>query len=149
KPVAVNVKKGNGTRPLIAGHLVNVKKDTPSTFLERIFAIRWFLIAAMVALGALLFFFTKREKDKNNVVPLIKSEAASAEQTEKVSEPEIPENPLREAEEMLLENNVSHFYPVINNCLRKYLSLKLQFPERELNKKKINELLDKHNVGVG
>ena len=33
--------------------------------------------------------------------------------------------------------------------MRKYLSAKLNFPEKELNKKKINELLDKHNVGIG
>ena len=54
-----------------------------------------------------------------------------------------------EAEEILLENNAYRFYPVINSCLRKYLALKLNFPEKELSKKNLNELLDKSNVGVG
>ena len=73
----------------------------------------------------------------------------TTEEVEKIAEAEVPKNPLLKAEEILLENNAHNFYPVINNCLRTYLSVKLNFPEKELNKKKINELLDKYNVGVG
>ncbi len=60
----------------------------------------------------------------------------------------ILKNPLHQAEATLLENNANKFYYTINNCLRKYLSVKLNFSENELSKKKINELLDKCNVGI-
>lgn len=55
---------------------------------------------------------------------------------------------MNEAEQMLLENNANKFYYTINNCVIKYLSVKLSYPENELSKKKINELLDRYNVGI-
>jgi len=150
KPVNVIVKKGHGIRPLIAGHLINVDKPRPETLEDKIFALRWLLPGAFLALVILLFWFIKKTNRKNIVaVKIIKEETNTVEKAEEIVEPEIPKNPLREVEEILLENNANSFYPVINSCLRKYLALKLNFPERELNKKNLNELLDKHNVGVG
>ena len=145
KPVNIDVKKGKGIEPFIAGHFVNANKNNSPSFGDKIFALKWFLIAALVLLTGLTFWLIKRSRKNNQVPVLIKTEDKNVEEVEE----EIPKSPLLQAEEMLSENNASNFYPVINHCLRTYLSIKLNFPERELNKKKINELLDKYNVGVG
>jgi len=150
KAVNVDVKKGKGVTPLIAGHLINVNKIEPETYGDKIFAFRWYLIMIFLALGGLLFWSVKKARKKNTTVTstIIKEANNNPEEAKETVE-EIPKNPLLEAEEILLENNAYRFYPVINNCLRKYLALKLKFPEKELSKKNLNELLDKHNVGIG
>ena len=43
----------------------------------------------------------------------------------------------------------TQFYKVLDVSLHKYLSEKLKVPPEELTKKKINEQMDKCNVGVG
>ncbi|MEP6595482.1 MAG: BatD family protein [Ginsengibacter sp.] len=149
KPLSVEVKNGNGVRPLVAGHLIS-SKNKPATFTGKIFAMRWFLIISIFMLAGLIFWFAKKVKAKNSTLTtVVKDENNNTEGVVKTTGAEIPKNPLLEAEEIFLENNANNFYPVINNCLRRYLSAKLNFPEKELNKKKLNELLDKHNVGVG
>ena len=149
KPLNVTVKKGKGVRPLIAGHLINIDKTRPSTLGDKLFSLRWFLLAILFALGGLMFWLTKRKKKDTPMATTVKKESADPEKATEIVEAEIPKNPLFEAEEMLLENNSPRFYRVINSCLRKYLAHKLDFPEKELNKKNLNELLDKHNVGIG
>ncbi len=61
----------------------------------------------------------------------------------------IPVNPLADAEEKLSEGDAVQFYKVLNVSLHKYLSEKLNVPIEELTKKKINERMDKYQVGVG
>ncbi|HUS00930.1 MAG TPA: hypothetical protein VMY77_04345, partial [Chitinophagaceae bacterium] len=58
-------------------------------------------------------------------------------------------NPLADAEEELAQRDTSRFYKVLDVSLHNYLSEKLQVPVEELTKKKINERMDKCNVGVG
>lgn len=145
KPVNIDVKKGKGIEPLIAGSLINTNKNNSASFGDKILELRWFLLIAFVAVAGLTFWLTKKLKRNNQAPVLIKTEDKHVEEVKE----EVPKSPLLQAEEMLCENNATNFYPVINHCLRTYLSVKLNFPERELNKKKINELLDKYNVGVG
>jgi hypothetical protein len=149
KPLSVEVKKGTGVKPIIASHLIHASQPNPPTFSNWLFSIRWFLLAAIFALGALVFWFIPRREKKNvNAITSPKDDKNSNEE-EEIKIPETPTSPLLAAEEILSENNTHNFYPVINNCLRKYLSEKLNFPEKELSKKKINELLDTHNVSIG
>ena len=42
-----------------------------------------------------------------------------------------------------------HFISILDASLKKYLSAKFKVPAEELNKKRINEELDKCNVGLG
>jgi hypothetical protein len=61
----------------------------------------------------------------------------------------IPENPLLAAHEKLIADDRAHFYNVLDASLKKYLSAKLKIPVEEITKKRLNEELDKCNVGLG
>lgn len=61
----------------------------------------------------------------------------------------IPENPLLAAHEKLIEDDGAQFYNVLDAALKKYLSAKLKIPVEEITKKRVNEELDKCNVGLG
>jgi hypothetical protein len=61
----------------------------------------------------------------------------------------IPESPLEKAHLQLVEENSMAFYSVLDASLKKYLSAKFKVPAEELNKKRINEELDKCNIGLG
>ena len=61
----------------------------------------------------------------------------------------IPESPLEDAHLQLVNENSSAFYGTLDASLKKYLSAKFKVPAEELNKKRINEEMDKRNVGLG
>jgi hypothetical protein len=61
----------------------------------------------------------------------------------------IPGNPLKEAHEKLMEQNSTAFYSVLDTSFKKYLSARFKVPAEELTKKRLNEELDKYNVGLG
>lgn len=65
------------------------------------------------------------------------------------SEFAIPENPLLEAHDALMAKDSNLFFQVLHSSFKKYLSLKLQIPTNEVNKKTINEKLDSCNVSIG
>ncbi|MEO7315429.1 MAG: hypothetical protein ABIW47_09595, partial [Ginsengibacter sp.] len=56
---------------------------------------------------------------------------------------------LLEAHEKLLAGNAHEFFAVLNCSMKKYLSGKLNIPLEEISRKKIQEEMDTHNVGVG
>ena len=100
-------------------------------------------------LGLLAILFVRGSKEK-------KDDLTEAKQTNipegKVKQPIefiIPQNPLADAEEKLAEGDAGRFYKELDASLHKYLSQKLKVPAEELNRKKINERMDKYNVGVG
>ena len=68
---------------------------------------------------------------------------------EKKPEYIVPENPLLAAHDKLMQANPSEFYNVLDVSLKKYLSGKFNVPTEELTKKRINEELDKCNIGLG
>ncbi len=68
---------------------------------------------------------------------------------EKETEFVIPENPLIEAHAKLMEEKQNEFYSVLDCSLKNYLAGKFKVPIEELTKKRINEELDKCNVGLG
>ncbi len=70
-------------------------------------------------------------------------------ETETKAEFVIPVNPLKEAHEKLMEENSAAFYHVLDASFKKYLSAKFKVPAEELTKKRMNEELDKCNVGLG
>lgn len=61
----------------------------------------------------------------------------------------IPQNPLIEAHAKLMDGNETKFYEVLDASLKKYLAAKFKVPAEELSKKRMNEELDKCNVGLG
>ncbi len=112
-----------------------------------------YLIAAMILLGGMLFWLGNRQRNKSEVAaqPLPAKDA----QNPATPAPEpapvflIPENPLQEVSEALASQNSSIFYQQMDGALKKYLASKFRVPVEELNKKRIQEELDRRNVGLG
>ncbi len=148
-PVIIKVKKGKGIQPLASGK-PNVTSEKAETGKNKY--LNWLLPVTGFLFGGLLVWFAGRSRGKKAAsaipIPAKEDEQKEIDETAK-SEVPVTRHPLQPVEEILLENNISNFYHTLNNCLRKYLAVKLGFAENELTKKKINELLDKHNVGVG
>lgn len=61
----------------------------------------------------------------------------------------IPENPLLDAHEILMSEDQSKFYHVLDISLKKYLAFKFKIPVEEVTKKRLNEELDNCNVSLG
>ena len=70
-------------------------------------------------------------------------------ETETKAEFVVPVNPLAEAHEKLMEEDSAEFYRVLDASFKKYLSARFKVPAEELTKKRLNEELDKRNVGLG
>jgi len=106
------------------------------------------LFAVGVKLSILVFGFSKRKNTKKGIVET----NLSAENTAQ-SEPEekfiIPENPLEEAYEKLMQEDSRAFYNVLDVSLKKYLSAKFKVPLEEISRKRVSEELDNCNVGLG
>lgn len=147
-PVTIKVKKGKGIQssPSASVDVSGEKADSKNTYLTWALPIAAFLIG-----GALVWFAGKSRRKKAFALTEIPVKEEAQKEIEETVKPEIPvtRHPLYEVEDILSENDINNFYHTLNNCLRKYLAVKLNFPENELTRKKINELLDRHNVGVG
>lgn len=108
---------------------------------------KYYLAAAALSFLILVIVFInkkQREQKLRNIVTQKKGEHEIKE-TEAFT---IPCNPLEGSEKLLLENKPELFYKELDASFKKYLSEKLKVPVEELSKKKINERLDKCNVGI-
>jgi len=149
-PLQLQVKKGTGISNNF--YAKNSSKNIPSH--ESFFnSNRFDLIAGIIlsigVLLSILFIINKKNKrknilEKNLIVDHIENKAEE-------EEPEfvIPENPLLVPHEKLLEQDSVQFYHTLDASLKKYLSAKFKVPVEELSKKRLNEELDKCNVGLG
>lgn len=152
-PVAIIVTKEKSIKTAIPDKLGKVSFQKSQTFMEAIYNWRWqLLITAIIVTGGLVILLTRRHaKSPEPTFKVSPLEAANQGEIieEKKDQIYLSKNPLMEAEQVLIENNGNAFYYILNNCLRKYLSIKLGFPEVELTKKKLGELLDSYHVGLG
>lgn len=142
--IVVKVKKGSGLGRSIASHFRKLN-NTSESFYNRFFI--WGLVLLVIAfIAGLIVWFIKKPGRK---IPHVLPENNEQKEANQEAGLQVTKNPLLKAEDMLQENNTNAFYHTLNNCITKYLSVKLNFAEEELSKKKINELLDKHNVSIG
>jgi len=145
-PLQVNVKKGSHNFFAKNGDKKNSQSNNiMSTQTELIAGI----VLVAVIIFAILFFIIRKNKNKNDleknvIVDDLKNEAENAKEEFK-----IPESPLTEAHEKLVNGNSSAFYHTLDTSLKKYLAAKFKVPENELSKKRLNEELDKCNVSIG
>jgi hypothetical protein len=143
----VQVIKGTGT----SNNQVtkNVSVTNKHTFVPTTFD----LLAAIVLLAAiilmLLLWINKKNKNKDVLAKNVLLDDLKNKREEKLPEFIIPEDTLLAAHEKLVEQDGGGFYRVLDHSLKKYLSAKFKVPAEELNKKRINEELDKCNVGLG
>ena len=153
KPLTINVTKGKGSRQALTGLLDNIHNNKSENIIQTFFNQLWLWLVTGFVISGLIVFLILRSIRKNTTASKSVEDEKHKNKEEVIStnkdEIEVNRDPLHEAEEALLQNDANNFYYTINNCLRKYLSDKLNYPEKELTRKKINELLDNHNVGVG
>ena len=106
-----------------------------------------FLISGIIIL--ILFSVIKKNKNKDALETKIKLDELKNEQEENKKEFIIPESPLLAAHEMLIAENSTGFFSILDNSIKKYLASKFKVPINELNRKRLNEELDKCNVSLG
>lgn len=151
QPFVVTITKGKGVPNTF--YAKNKIAEPPATLKSILRKNAIYLIIGMVSLAGIIFWIfqintsNKKSKKVNTQTP----EKDASENTVVKEEPEfvIPQSPLSQAHQQLVEENNSSFYRVLDASLKKYLSAKFKVPAEELNKKRINEELDKCNVGLG
>ncbi len=148
QPLSLHVEKGTGNhQTFIKQSAVNNKNTDFLTDVLSDYSL-YFIAAGICFLGLAVLLKRKKKEDQSIVVQ--KKSPVETYQQDPVEEAAfiIPANPLAEAEEKLSAGDAG-FYKALNVSLQKYLSEKLNVPPEELNRKKINERMDKCNVGVG
>lgn len=146
QPLTVHVTKGKGVpnNPYVKNAVQNTR-GSGLVFIEN---YGLYLLAAVVILAILVFGFSQRKNTKKEFVEtnLPAENTAQSEPEEKFI---IPENPLEEAYEKLMQEDSRAFYNVLDVSLKKYLSAKFKVPLEEISRKRVSEELDNCNVGLG
>ena len=149
KPLVITVTRGTGipNSPYLKNRIIQSPEVTG--FLN-IYSL-YFAIGILLLAGVGFWIIQKNISKKKN--ELLKTKAKNENPGKEVIEtkPEfiIPANPLEEAHEKLMEENSGAFYSVLDASFKKYLSARFKVPAEELTKKRLNEELDKCNVGLG
>ncbi len=148
--LTVHVKKGTGNHQKVLNSTDQSNLGKNKNWYNLFNDYAMYFITGLLLLAACLVLFAKNKKDKKEAAvkkaPLVNT---PENKVEEINEFIIPVNPLADAEEKLSEGDIAQFYKVLDVSLHNYFSEKLKVPMEELTKKKINERMDKCNVGVG
>ncbi len=106
-------------------------------------------IGILLIAGVLFWRFQKSSKKGEETLKEKMEKDNEADSIEKEDEFIIPINPLQEAHEKLMAEDSIGFYSVLDASFKKYLSAKFKVPSEELSRKRLNEEVDKCNVGLG
>ncbi|HSV11909.1 MAG TPA: BatD family protein [Hanamia sp.] len=145
-PVQVDVKKGKGvpTNSLV--------KNSQQNSSDNFFTERTEVIAGIVfvigIIFLILFLIIKKNRNKDDQEREIKVDDLKNEIPEATEEFKIPESPLTQAHEKLVQQDSKEFYHTLDASLKKYLSSKFKVPANELSRKRLTEELDKCNVSL-
>ncbi|MEO9211319.1 MAG: BatD family protein, partial [Ginsengibacter sp.] len=148
-PIEITVNKGSNS--LKNHNLLN--KTSPNNHNGSYFGNFNIEILALIGLLILIVVFILFAKFKRaNHIEQLEKEKQLDELKNKwekaQSEFTIPENPLLGAHEALMRKDSKQFFQVLHTSFKKYLSVKLNIPLIEMNKKTLNEKLDSCNVGI-
>jgi BatD DUF11 like domain len=150
QPLVITVAKGKGipNNTYVASKPI---EQQPTTIRNALKKYALYFIIGIVSLAGMIFWIFQRNVSRKKQAAIKQQPAEVAESTgaEKEKEFVIPENPLEQAHQKLIEENSVAFYSVLDASLKKYLSAKFKVPAEELNKKRISEEMDKCNVGLG
>ena len=139
--LALHVTKGSGIQK-VNNPSVEARPKDPA-LLDKVYPWRYYIAGGALLIGGLLIGFSLRRRAKLQPATVVVASPVVEEEFV------IPKNPLIEAEEILSAGDTSRFYKILDLSFHKYLAGKLNVPEEELSRKKINERMDKCNVGVG
>ncbi|HVZ97650.1 MAG TPA: BatD family protein [Chitinophagaceae bacterium] len=146
-PFTITVIQGKGIH---SSPLLNVVAKDSTGIWDVLRDHAMYLIAGLVLLAGILFGIFKKARPVKK--PATNGEAQTKDDNipeKQQPEREVPANPLEEAHQKLSEGNSSAFYRTMDVSIRKYLSEKFKVPANELTRKRINDELDKCNVGLG
>ncbi|MEO8861971.1 MAG: BatD family protein, partial [Ginsengibacter sp.] len=148
QPLTIHVKQGNGVANNTSFLKKIIQNPENNSVLEN-YGV--YFIAGLVLLSITLFSLYQKNKVKKKeaLLKAISKEDDEDDELENEDQFVIPENPLAEAHEKLMEENSIAFYSVLDNSFKKYLAWKFKVPTEELTKKRVIEELDKCNVGLG
>jgi hypothetical protein len=151
KALPFTVTKGTGKVAKDTMAIVNEEKN--KGFLHKVFSNRRLVVSivAVLILTGLIIWLKKDnkriKKAKEEALVMEKEKAALiAEPVEEIISNQ--KNPLEEAELHLINNDSKQFYTTLNQSFKNFLSHKLSIPQEELNKKTINEKMDKKNIAI-
>jgi len=148
QPLVVTITKGKGfpNSPYLKNKIVEV----PTSIINVLKNNAVYFIIGIVSLAGIIFWiFQINISDKKSKVITKPKDASENNISKEEKAFVIPESPLEKAHQKLVEENRIAFYSILDASLKKYLSAKFKVPAEELNKKRINEELDKCNVGLG
>jgi hypothetical protein len=133
-PLEITVKKGKGI--LFKKEAAKNPADTNALFSKRTELTAGIILIVLI-IFVVLFLMIKKRKDENDLKKNIKVDDVKNQTNDKTEEYLIPQSPLTEAYEKLIEGNSNEFYHVLDASLKKYLCSKFKVPANELSKKKI------------
>ena len=149
EPLVITVTRGTGipNNPYLKNKIIQSPNETSVLSKYSLY----FAVGILLLAGIIFWIFQKNASRKK--YELLKKETKDKnpgkDSVETKPEFIIPGNPLQEAHEKLMEENSVAFYSVLDASFKKYLSAKFKVPAEELTKKRLNEELDKCNVGLG
>jgi len=149
QPLIITVTKGKGVGNNT--YVTNKAVATPTTITDVLKTYALYFIVGIISLVGIIFWIFQRNISKKKSA-IVKTEPADLPGEDLPKEEPafvIPESPLEGAHLQLVNENSSAFYSTLDASLKKYLSAKFKVPAEELNKKRINEEMDKCNVGLG
>jgi BatD DUF11 like domain len=148
-PLTIHVAKGKGNtaNPIIKN--ASAETDSPAGF-PKYSGLYLALGVVLVAAAFFIFYQKRKTADKNKLAATAATEIKPLQQAyEPGLEFMIPANPLQEAHDRLAEEDSLGFYRVLDTAFKKYLAARFKLPANELSRKRLNEELDKCNVGLG
>lgn len=146
QPLVVKVSQGNGipNNPFMQNKIV--RNPDKNSVIEN-YGV-YFVGALALVLIVVFFFYYRNNNNRKAVAKAVDTEEAEDE-LEQANAFIIPESPLKQAHEKLMEGNSVAFYSVLDASFKKYLAWKFKVPTEELTKKRLIEELDKREVGLG
>lgn len=145
KPIVITVTKGTGKTTSAKNNTSD--KSGKEHFFDTIVANRiWIIIPVALIIFISLFFWIKKENNKETANALATKETES--KTEATVENEMSANPLANTEDKLVLHDSKGFYEALNKEIRIFLAERLKVPVETINKKRIAEELDKKGIAV-
>jgi len=149
EPLVITVARGTGNSNNPYSK-IKIAQSPPETGILSKYGL-YFVIGISLLTGIIFWIFQGNNSKKRSRFLKTAAEINEAKKEDVEMKPEfiIPGNPLQAAHEKLMEENSGAFYSVLDASFKKYLSTKFKVPAEELTKKRLNEELDKRNVGLG
>ena len=141
--INLSVTQGTGIRQ---SNNPPISPAVSQDFLSKLIQNRWLLLG-ILGITVLLITWFARNSRQQKAMP--DRTAKNADPVAAIPETVVPQNPFAAAEEKLFQQDNRGFFQLMQQSLRTYLSMKLDLPPENLTRKRINERLDKYNVGIG